>query len=237
MSAHVWSRYFFRDCCVLVQAALLSVERQQTIATLHACIVTHLASSADTTYGQPPSDALTSAAVQQRQATELQHSCFRLAAQLSEVAGGALAPRMDAVATGGIVSQLLARLSELTVGGGNLPGRHAAMHSGDKFAAERKHEGIDMAVPNVDELVLVVTPVAALRDRALALLARFEEQPMLLQLRTICDRLLGAHRFFAAHLPRKCMLALLDCFQTARASVGMLVAHAWVMRLRQPTSF
>ena len=186
-----------------VQEALVALKRQRTAARLHAHIVTALALRLNVSYG---------AALPQRQQDRTQaHHALRRAGQrdafaagaaLLRLAGGAVLSQragavdasVDGVATGALVTQLAARAAALdaaTGGSSRSPATGVSTRASTGAAGGHKGEGVDMREANMDEKLLVVQPVTKLATRVAALLARFEAQPMLLQLQTICNRILG----------------------------------------------
>jgi hypothetical protein len=169
-----------------VQKSLLAPAQQREIATMHACIVAHVSRRLGARYGAPPPAAIASDAAQHDASTACEDAAFARGCQLLELCGGAVPAAVDAVATGALMSQLVARIAELDAGG-------AA--TGVNSGGIPKAEGLDMAEANADEAALAVAPVGALLARVRELLARFEEQPMLLQLQAICQRILGAPSF------------------------------------------
>lgn len=165
-----------------MQASLVTPAKQGELASMHACIVANVSCRMSGLYGAPLPASLCSDAIQKRHADALDDSRFTLATQLLELTGCAVPARVNDVATGALLRALGVRLRSLAAAGGG------------EEAAGRKAEGLDMGAANVDEAAVVVAPVAKLLERVRSLLARFEGQPMLLQLQTICERLLGACR-------------------------------------------
>jgi hypothetical protein len=124
-----------------------------------------------------------------------------VAARIVSLERGALPAHLNFVATGGLLRQLHSRLLELNPSATPTSPHLSAFTTPvtPAAAASAGSQAVDISQPCLREATLVVAPVTALRARVDALLRRFEEQPMLLQLQTICDRILRA------------CIALLDC--------------------------
>ena len=144
---------------------------------MHACIVDSAKRRLAAPYGAPLADEWTCAAQRAQHAARLLDTDVQLGAQLLSLVDGAAPAAVATVATAALLRLLSQRFRELVPGAG--------------AGGARKAEGVDMGAPNVEEASLAVAPVAALRRRVQLLLERFEAQPMLLQLATICDRLQG----------------------------------------------
>jgi len=109
-------------------------------------------------------------------AASLADTTYELGAALLQSQSGCLEAWVDAPAAAGVLRRLLRQLDVI------------------KVRAKRSEEGVDVALPCLAEAQLAVAPVQNLVARLDALLARFPEQPMLLQIHAVSTRLLGASR-------------------------------------------
>jgi hypothetical protein len=164
-----------------MQDGLVTLDKQRDLACMHACIVSEVCRRLGGSYGAPLPASLSSDAIQTLHADALNDGRFTLATQLLELTGCAVPARVNGMATGALLRAIGARLQGLFAAG-------AGEGSGGQ-----KVEGLDLGAVNIDEAAIVIAPVAAVLARASKLLMRYEGQPMLLQLQTICERLLGAH--------------------------------------------
>lgn len=183
-----------------LRAQLLSTQQQRRLAAAHACMV-HAALlkllgrsslSADSALlATPGGDAHSFA-------SEHDSGRFALGMAVLEATDCNVPPHIDCAASSSLLRSLL---SAHQAAAPRVHSKRGATHTAGGnsiISAQRKHstahsEGVDVEGACHDEAALAVKPVAAVQERAQALLARFEEQPLLLQLDAICGRILGAY--------------------------------------------
>ena len=209
-----------------LHAKLLSAEQQHYMASAHACAV-HAALlklggrsplSADS--GLLTVNGADSGAF----AREHHGASFTLGMAVLEAAGCAVPEHIDSAATSALLRHILRshsaatpqlassnHLSPAPVDGMPGPSSHTK-----KAAAQS--EGLDVECSCPAEAALAVKPVAAVQAQVQALLDRFEDQPLLLQLDAICSRILCALHPLAHQMLRCSALSCcgLECLLTCR---------------------
>jgi hypothetical protein len=171
---------------------------QRSIAAMHACVVAAAVRQRHHSLGAPLPDHLTSPAHQQSLATAAEHSSFSLAAQVLSIEQGALPACLNFEATGALLHQLNFRLLEIGASG-ITPTLTPASPFTPFSPPGTASTGVDISAPCLQEAALAVEPVTKLLVGIDKLLERFEEQPMLLQLRSIADRILRACQLASAN--------------------------------------
>ena len=186
-------------CVCGMQSELLRIGAQAEVAALHACVIAAAATRLDIQYGARPSPHLSAHETQAALRALATESACALSLQVLALEDGALPSWLGNVATGGVLRQLNAQLVKLSPSNTALPSCAPSAFS-PSAATKGTREGLDMAKPCLQEALLAVSPVSALRVRVKALLKRYEEQPQLVQLQRICDRILGARKASAVDL-------------------------------------
>jgi hypothetical protein len=99
------------------------------------------------------------------------------ALQVLEAAGGNVGPALNTTSISALLRKVFWNYSGLRADGN---------------AAWSKEGKLDVMAPSLHEMALVLKPVGGLLTDLEALLDRYPDQPFLVQLRTICLRILGA---------------------------------------------